>query len=44
MVNWLLMKDPDSRPSITEVLQSDYMAFDLRQQGYEPRLIGVMNQ
>ena len=44
MVNWLLTKDHEERPSVLEVLRSDCMAVDLRDQGYDPRLIGVANK
>ena len=40
LVNLLLTKDHEMRPSITEVLRSPLMSFHLREEGYEPNLIG----
>lgn len=43
MVDWLLTKDDEQRPSIYDILKSDFMAPYLREKGYEPKLIGDLS-
>ena len=44
MVDLLLIKDQEVRPSITEILRSDLMADFLKGEGYEPVLIGSASE
>lgn len=41
LIAWMLKKNQDQRPTVSEILRSQFMAGYLLHQGYEPGLIGV---